>query len=90
MGFFNVFVDTKPSTEMAPPKLTLVVTPVKPVEPVNPVSTVSTKKRSVEIKDKIRANQLLVKCYTPSGGLLLVKAKSAEHKKWMEEVNPKQ
>jgi hypothetical protein len=36
------------------------------------------------------ANQLLVKCYTPSGGLLLVKAKSAEHKKWMEEVNPKQ
>ncbi|SMG66660.1 hypothetical protein BMETH_67611201899, partial [methanotrophic bacterial endosymbiont of Bathymodiolus sp.] len=39
MGFFNVFVDTKPSTEMAPPKLTLVVTPVEPV---------STKKRSIE------------------------------------------
>jgi hypothetical protein len=83
MGFLSAFFDTEPSTEMEQPKLTLVV------NPVSTVSTVSTKKRSVEIKDKIRANQLLAKCYTPSGGLLLVKAKSAEHKKWMEEVNPR-
>jgi hypothetical protein len=55
---------------------------------VSTVSTVSTKKHNVEIKNKIKVNQLLAKCYTPSGGLLLVKAKSTEHKKWMEEVNP--
>jgi hypothetical protein len=33
------------------------------------VSTVSTKKHNIEIKNKIKANQLLAKCYTPSGGV---------------------
>jgi hypothetical protein len=55
---------------------------------VSTAPTVSTKKHNVENKNKTTKNKFLAKCYTPSGGLLLVKAKSAEHKKWMEEVNP--
>jgi hypothetical protein len=76
MGFLTLFPSTPPTAEIPQPT------------PTVDVSTVSTKKCNVEIKNKFKVNQLLAKCYTPSGGLLLVKAKSTEHKKWMEEVNP--